>query len=79
MAFREVGVHEVREVLRHWLADEVGLRLIAERAGVDRKTGRRYVAGSVAGPGPRGRRGSADRRADRGCRAGGSSGAAAGS
>jgi DNA-binding IclR family transcriptional regulator len=47
MAFREVRVHEVREVLRHWLGNEVGLRLIAERAGVDRKTVRRYVDAAV--------------------------------
>jgi hypothetical protein len=34
--FREVGVVEVREVLRGWL-DGIGLRTVA--AGVDRKTG----------------------------------------
>ncbi len=43
MGFREVGVVEVREVLRGWL-EGAGLRKIAERAGVDRKTARRYVA-----------------------------------
>lgn len=43
MGFREVSVVEVREVLRGWLAG-VGLRKVAERAGVDRKTARRYVA-----------------------------------
>ena len=43
MAFREVRVIEVREVLRAWLTG-VGLRTAAERAGVDRKTARRYVA-----------------------------------
>lgn len=49
MAFREVRVHEVREVLRCWLAGD-GLRTVAERAGVDRKTARRYVeAAQVAG------------------------------
>ncbi len=48
MAFREVRVHEVREVLRHWLADGVGLRTIGERAGVDRKTARRYVEAAIA-------------------------------
>jgi transposase len=48
MAFREVRVHEVREILRHWLSNEVGLRSIAERAGVDRKTARRYVDAAVA-------------------------------
>jgi transposase len=42
MAFREVEVTEVREVLRAWLAGQ-GLRRVAERAGVDRKTARRYV------------------------------------
>ncbi len=34
---------EVREVLRAWLSG-AGLRTAAERAGVDRKTARRYVA-----------------------------------
>jgi transposase len=48
VAFREVRVHEVREVLRQWLGDELGLRPIAERAGVDRKTARRYVEAAVA-------------------------------
>ena len=48
MAFWDVRVHEAREVLRHWLDNELGLRLIAERAGVDRKTARRYVEAAVA-------------------------------
>ena len=43
MGFREVSVVEVREVLRGWL-EGAGLRTVAERAGVDRKTARRYVA-----------------------------------
>jgi len=47
MAFREVRVVEVREVLRCWLAGD-GLRTAAERAGVDRKTARRYVDAAVA-------------------------------
>ena len=47
MAFREVDVVEVREVLRGWL-DGVGLRTVAERAGVDRKTARRYVEAAQA-------------------------------
>lgn len=47
MAFREVRVTEVREVLRAWLAG-VGLRTAAERAWVDRKTARRYVAAAEA-------------------------------
>jgi transposase len=42
MAFREVHVIEVREVLRGWLAG-AGLRTVAAQAGVDRKTARRYV------------------------------------
>ena len=40
MAFREVRVFEVREVLRLWLRGE-GLRSIERLAGVDRKTVRR--------------------------------------
>jgi transposase len=47
VAFREVRVVEVREVLRCWLAGE-GLRTVAERAGVDRKTARRYVEAAQA-------------------------------
>ncbi len=38
---------EVREVLRGWLGGG-GLRTIAERAGVDRKTARRYVEAAQA-------------------------------
>ena len=49
MAFREVRVVEVREVLRLWLAGH-GLRPISELSGLDRKTVRRYVeAGQAAG------------------------------
>lgn len=56
MGFREVSVVEVREVLRAWLEGH-GLRKVAERAGVDRKTARRYVeaaqaAGLVRDAGP---------------------------
>ena len=47
MTFREVDVVEVREVLRCWLAGD-GLRTAAQRAGVDRKTARRYVAAAQA-------------------------------
>jgi len=47
VAFREVDVVEVREVLRGWL-DGGGLRTVAERAGVDRKTARRYVQAAEA-------------------------------
>ena len=49
MAFREVRVFEVREVLRLWLAGE-SLRGIERLAVVDRKTIRRYIAAAqVAG------------------------------
>ena len=47
MGFREVSVVEVREVLRAWLEGH-GLRKVAERAGVDRKTARRYVDAAEA-------------------------------
>ncbi len=47
MSFREVDVIEVREVLRGWV-DGGGLRTVAERAGVDRKTARRYVEAAQA-------------------------------
>ena len=47
MGFREVSVVEVREVLRAWL-EGAGLRTVAERAGVDRKTARRYVEAAQA-------------------------------
>jgi transposase len=43
MAFREVRVFEVREVLRLWLAGE-GVRAIERLVGLDRKTVRRYVS-----------------------------------
>ena len=46
MAFREVAVTEIREVLRAWLAG-AGLRRVAEQAGVDRKTARRYVEAAI--------------------------------
>ena len=42
MSFREVQVHEIREVLRLWLRGE-GQRAVARRAAVDRKTVRRYI------------------------------------
>ncbi|HUC23973.1 MAG TPA: IS21 family transposase [Streptosporangiaceae bacterium] len=38
---------EIREVLRSWLSG-IGLRRVAEQAGVDRKTARRYVEAAVA-------------------------------
>ena len=46
MAFREVRVFEVREVLRLWLAGE-GFRSVERLAQVDRKTVRRYVEAAV--------------------------------
>jgi hypothetical protein len=46
MAFREVRVFEVREVLRLWLQGE-GIRATERLVGVDRKTVRRYVAAAV--------------------------------
>ncbi|HEU5306801.1 MAG TPA: IS21 family transposase [Acidimicrobiia bacterium] len=46
MAFREVRVFEVREVLRLWLAGE-GVRATERRVGFDRKTIRRYVDAAV--------------------------------
>jgi hypothetical protein len=48
MAFGEVSVTQVREVLRRWLRDDEGLRLVATGVGVDRKTARRYVDAAVA-------------------------------
>ena len=65
MAFREVRVFEVREVLRLWLGGE-GFRAIERLVGLDRKTVRRYVDAAVElGLGPRRRRGAAERRVHR--------------
>ena len=47
MAFREVRVFEVREVLRLWLRGE-GLRSVERLSAVDRKTVRRYVEAAEA-------------------------------
>lgn len=47
MAFREVSVFEIKEVLRLWLRGE-GYRGIDRLSGVDRKTARRYVEAAVA-------------------------------
>ena len=47
MGFREGGVVEIREVLRAWLVGH-GRRTVASRAGVDRKTARRYVEAAQA-------------------------------
>jgi transposase len=46
MAFREVSVVQINEVLRRWLHGD-SERSIAEGAGVDRKTVRRYVCAAV--------------------------------
>ena len=53
MAFREVSVGEIREVLRLWLGaapglPAPGLRTIAGHCGLDRKTVRRYVEAAQA-------------------------------
>lgn len=49
MAYRELHMVEVKEVLRLWKSG-LGLRAVARRTGVDRKTVRRYVAaGEAAG------------------------------
>ena len=47
MSFREVQVHEIREVLRLWLRGE-SQRSIERLGSVDRKTVRRYVEAGVA-------------------------------
>jgi transposase len=47
VAYREVDVIEVREILRAWLAG-LGQRKVAEQAGVDRKTVRRYLDAAQA-------------------------------
>ena len=46
MSFREVQVHEIREVLRLWLRGE-SERAIARLSLVDRKTVKRYVTAGV--------------------------------
>ena len=42
MAYREVGMIEIKEVLRLWLAGR-GKKPIARRLGLDPKTVRRYT------------------------------------
>ena len=47
MAYREVTMVEMKEVLRQWLAG-VGKKKIAARIGLDPKTVRRYVRAAEA-------------------------------
>jgi hypothetical protein len=47
MAYREMGMVEVREIVRRWLAGD-GIRAIARGTGRDRKTVRAYVRAAVA-------------------------------
>jgi transposase len=54
MAFREVSVVVVREILRLWLAGD-GYRSIARLALVDRRCARRYVQAAIAAGLDRGR------------------------
>ena len=46
MAYREVSMLEVKEVLRRWRRGEAN-KAIARGAGVDPKTVRRYVARAI--------------------------------
>jgi len=48
MAFREVSVTQIKEVLRRWIRGDEGLRSIALGVDVDRKTVRRYVDAATA-------------------------------
>ena len=48
MAYREITVIEIKEVLRLWLQNRQGLRPIADDVGVDRKTVRRYIEAAQA-------------------------------
>jgi predicted transcriptional regulator len=51
MAYREVTMIEVKEVLRRWLAGAKRKRIAAE-VGLDPKTVRRYIGAAVeCGPG----------------------------
>ena len=47
MAYRELGMIEVREMVRRWVAGD-GIRMIARGTGVDRKTVARYAAAAQA-------------------------------
>jgi hypothetical protein len=47
MTYREVGMHEVKEVLRLWLAGQAK-KAIARQVGIDPKTVRSYVTAALA-------------------------------
>ena len=47
MAYRELGMVEVREIVRRWLARD-SIRAIARATGMDRKTIAEYVRAAVA-------------------------------
>ena len=47
MAYRELGMIEIREIVRRWIGGD-GIRAIARGARVDRKTVARYVAAAEA-------------------------------
>jgi transposase len=47
MAYRELGMVELREIPRRWLAGD-GLRAIARATGMDRKTVAEYVRTALA-------------------------------
>jgi transposase len=47
MAYRELGMVELREILRRWMAGE-GLRAMARGTGVDRKTVAEHVRAAAA-------------------------------
>ena len=47
MAFRELHVVEIKEILRLWALGH-GYRVVADRTGTDRKTVRRYIEGARA-------------------------------
>jgi len=48
VAYREIAVIEIKEVLRLWLQGRQGLRPIADHVGADRKTVRRYIEAARA-------------------------------
>lgn len=47
MSFRELGMTEIREVLRRWQAGQ-SARAIAREGVVDRKTATRYIEAAKA-------------------------------